>query len=507
MIKTKRSKIVVLSILSITLSLTMIGCSKTDKTTVKEETTVVAPIEKEASAPVEKEAPVVETAEVVEEVVAPAVEEAAPVEETATVEEEVVAPVEMEQLDLASLGFELKDNLLYFNGTLLSANEIVDYTIEKDSAKFITSDSSSIMVNETGDIEAVFPIGLTLKVASDFTSFVISYGDIAFALPSIVNVTSNDGWYTITLAEDMYLKFNDSTMEAYADGLLLSYDMLTNSCLTEYNNEVLSTSLVKTYYVNAPKFQFSYEDGSMLNYVIGDATTFALADGEEILNTAKAEAPMVEVTDEVIVATDDADTAVVEETVKEPVEAEAETIVAVADTEKEVVSESEILVDAMNANKAPMASPYHIGVVGNYSYLYGEMFGSKQHSAFGGRLNLVVEREINKDLSIALEVGLGANKFGDQYLKNIVPMFTADYNFNIFDNDAIDTYVTLGVGSLIPVLEDGQSPYFAAKAGVGMRYHFNNNWMLKAGVNYVFNATSGSILQGVEVPVGMMYKF
>jgi hypothetical protein len=518
--KRKSTKTILLSILAITLSLTLVGCNKKDNTTVKEEITIESPKTKETSTPVVKVEPTKETQNnTTEEVVA--VDNT--VEETPIIEEN-------DKLDLAALGYEIKDNLLYLNGGLLSTNEIVNYTIEKDEARFNNSDSSSIVINKMGDIEAVFPVGLTLNVNSKLTSFDLSYGDATFNLPTIVNISETDGWYRLTLSDNIYLRFNDITMEAHVDGLFVSFNKTTNKLSTKFNDAVLTTSYLKTYYVNAPSIQLSYEDGSVLTHTIGGDTTFIQKNGMETINNDE---PTINVEDdstpleaELTATTQEEETSdilITEESEEvsitpEPIVAEDLEIEAIADTKMEDVdvtiqnfdaeSDSNDMFDDMGAYEAPVDTPNHIGIVGNYSFLTGDFNSTNQSSTLGARMDIVFEKEISTNLSIALELGIGANKFDDGFFKYIEPMFTIDYNFKQLNSDSLIPYATFGVGSVIPLLEENhQNSLFKAKAGVGLKYNINNKWMLKTGINYTFNNTSGNILNGLEIPAGIIYKF
>ncbi len=524
--RTTCTKNILLSILAITLSLTMVGCNKDDKTTAKDETTIVAPIEKVSNAPAPIVAPAPKTPTT-------KVTQTSTSESNITVNKTVAkssSSLENDQLDLAALGFEVKDDLLYYNDVLLSANKIVNFTIESDKALFNNSDSSTIMINANGDIEAVFPVGLKLNVASKLAAFELSYGVATFTLPTIVNLTGNNDWYRLTLADNIYLRFNDTIIEAYVDDLIVSINPATDNTSTKFQDSVLSTSSLKSYYVNDPSIQLSYEDGSILTHTIGGDTTFTQINGMDLINAEEPTITMNEKTTtlddnvvafaqeeevvEAVIETENVELiinskslAIEDENINPIVNPEKEAEIDLAFQNLELASDGDIIFDDMGAFEAPLDTPNHVGIVGNYSYLNGTFNTPGQQSLLGGRLDIIIEKEISTNLSIALELGIGTNKFDDEtYLTTITPMFTVDYNFKLLNSDSFIPYATLGVGTMIP-LDNSEHSYFRAKLGGGVKYNINNTWMLKAGANYTFNKTADDILHGIEVPVGIMYKF
>lgn len=536
--KRKSPKLILLSILAIALSLTLVSCNKADKTTETEKTTT----ETTAQTAQKETTPAAKTTEAV---VAQPKSETTLVAKSTDAQPEMTEKTEMEstpvvkmedmQLDLLSLGFEIKDNLLYFNNNLLSVKPIVNYTIEKDEAIINNSDSSSIVINNTGDLEAMFPVGLKLTAKEKLSQFELSYGNISFVLPSIISITEADDWYKIALAENIDLSFNETTIEVHVDGLLVDLDSISATNTTMFNDVTLTTSNIVSYYVNEPNIQLSYEDGSVLTHTIGGDTTYTQKNGMEVLGADSKSTFNVDAnTADEMLATTTEEVAQEEilptnEEMGMDVETLDEGIANLEDSQSEEMTAEEIEQSlAVTGDDGFAASdngdfgfgdleeyiprvdkPNHIGVVGNYSLLTGDYNSTTENSYLGAILDVTFEKEVSPNLSIALEIGLGANKFSDGYYKVITPMFTLDYNFKELNTDSIIPYVSVGVGSMIPFLEDNfDSTYFRAKAGAGLKYNISDSWMLKVGANYTFNIAAGNdIFHGVEVPVGIMYKF
>jgi opacity protein-like surface antigen len=538
--KRKSPKLIVLSILAIALSLTLVSCNKSDKTT-ETETSTTEKANTETTAQKET-APAVKTTESVaaqpkSETTLVAKDTDAKPEMTDKTDMDSTPAVEMEdmQLDLLSLGFEIKDNLLYFNNNLLSVKPIVNYTIEKDEAIINNSDSSSIIINNTGDIEAMFPVGLKLTAKEKLSQFELSYGNISFVLPSIVSITEVDDWYKIALAENIDLSFDETTIEVHVDGLLVDLDSISATNTTMFNDVTLTTSNIVSYYVNEPNIQLSYEDGSVLTHTIGGDTTYTQKNGMEILGAdakstfnvdANTADEMLATTTEEVAQDDilptNEEMGMDVETLDEGIESledsqsqemsaeEVEESLALTDNEEFVLDDNDNFGFGDLDEYIPRVDkPNHIGVVGNYSLLYRDNNGATEYSYLGAILDVTFEKEVSPTLSIALEIGLDINKFGNQKYKFITPMFTLDYNFKELNTDSIIPYISVGVGSMIPFLEDDlDSTYFRAQAGAGLKYNISDSWMLRVGANYNFNISVGyDIFHGVEVPVGIMYKF
>jgi opacity protein-like surface antigen len=550
--KSKHTKVIILTIITIAISLTFTSCNK-DKAAEDTSTTQAVSTDTSTSA-------VVSSTEKTESE-KPAMETTA---ETMTEKPEAPVAMQSNKLDIESLGFELKDNLLYYRGTLLSANKIINYSIEKDNAKFNNADSSSIYIDSEGNVTGKFPVGLQIDATKNLETIMISYDGTSFILPSITNFTSDGEWYNLVIDKNMSIRFNDTTIEAHIDDVTIGLE--SDGFTTMFNDIVITESAIDTYEIHLPMITINYADGAMMQHKIGGETTYTLPNGvmiEESSTKTKitqnnetktiegklTSISMDETTGNIVLASDNdsytimetpaaemhsEDTMVAEAPVEETSAAVTEDAAAVDSEMTEVEQGSEdsqttIADAAVEQTEVSVAdhslaqttedfadlslfepkelNPYHIGLLGNYTMLNGKLNSVSDFAYFGARLDMVIEREVSDNTTIGFELGFGADRFDGNFFKELIPMFTISYDLNFMDSEKFTPYLMAGVGSLIPISEDGETPYFRAKAGLGIKYDINDSWMIKAGVNYAFNYHTDNIVHAVEVPVGLIYKF
>lgn len=552
--KSKHTKVIILTIITIAISLTFTSCNK-DKAAEDTSTTQAVSTDTSTSA-------VVSSTEKTESE-KPAMETTA---ETMTEKPEAPVAMQSNKLDIESFGFELKDNLLYYRGTLLSANKIINYSIEKDNAKFNNADSSSIYIDSEGNVTGKFPVGLQIDATKNLETIMISYDGTSFILPSITNFTSDGEWYNLVIDKNMSIRFNDTTIEAHIDDVTIGLE--SDGFTTMFNDIVITESAIDTYAIHLPMITINYADGAMMQHKIGGETTYTLPNGvmiEESSTQTKitqnnetktiegklTSISMDETTGNIVLASDNdsytimetpaaemhsEDTMVAEDAVEETSAAVTEdaavdsqmtaveqgsedsqtTIAEVTDAavEQTEVSVADHSLAQSTENFADLSlfepkelNPYHIGLLGNYTMLNGTLNSVSDFAYFGARLDMVIEREVSDNTTIGFELGFGADRFDGNFFKELIPMFTISYDLNFMDSEKFTPYLMAGVGSLIPISEDGETPYFRAKAGLGIKYDINDSWMIKAGVNYAFNYHTDNTVHAVEVPVGLIYKF
>ena len=554
--KSKRTKVILLTIITIAISLTFTSCNK-DKAAEETSTTQTVNTDTSTSA-------VVSSTEKTE-AAKPAMEATA---ETKTEMHETPVAMESNKLDIERLGFELKDNLLYYRGTLLSANKIINYSIEKDNAKFNNADSSSIMIDSEGNITGKFPVGLQIDATNNLDKIMVSYDGASFILPSITNFTSDGEWYNLVIDENMSIRFNDTTIEAHVDDVTIGLN--ADGFTTMFNDILITKAPIDTYSIDLPMITINYADGAILQHKIGGETTYTLPNGvmiEQINNETKitqnnetktiegklTSISMDETTGNIVLTSDDDSYTIMEEPAAEMHSADAmaeEAVDVVSSEVSEDASSDDSEIAAVAAaeegkpevhpaieatfadavepevsvadhslaqsteNFADLSlfepkelTPYHVGLIGNYTMLNGKLNSVSDFAYLGARLDVIVEREVSENTTIGFELGFGADRFNGGLFKELIPMFTISYDLNFMDSEKFTPYLMAGVGSLIPISEDDEAPYFRAKAGLGFKYDINNSWMIKAGVNYAFNYHTDNIVHAVEVPVGLVYKF
>lgn len=534
MTTSKSFKIILLSLSVIALSLTFVSCNKDNKSTeatqVEENTTQTTTNNKSVATAVttipEPSTSATSTTKPVNKIT----------NTTSEQEENIVSEIstdKLKQLDLKSLGFSIKDDYLYYNQNLLSVEKIINYTIESDKAIINNTDSSTIMINDLGDLEVVFPVGIKLLAKSQLSSFELYYGNYKFTIPTLVSISKSNDWYKMTLDDNIFISFDEKTIDINVDNLMVEMNNMTYDNTTKLNDVVLTKSRIVDFNINAPTIQLTYEDGSILTHTIGGDTTF---NQENNLTTLDAESKSTFETANKPSESESTNIATSDIEVDQPEVIEnnesKSTEPLVNDLSDEFIESDDItdpnfiegdtnlnFEDQNNDNfnfngfgelEQLVAKPNHIGVSGNYSFLAGDFNSDTQYSPLGARLDLLFEKEVSTKLSIALELGFGANHFDNGgFYKVFTPMFSLDYNFKELNTKGIIPYVTVGVGSMISLLEENfDDTYFRMKAGAGLKFNISETWLLKTGINYNINITSGSNkLQGIEVPICLMLKF
>lgn len=550
--KLKKSNILLFSIIALLTSLTLVSCNKKNVEIIEQDKTPtqqVSTVTDTKSSSESTKDPII-TNEVVSE---------DSNDDEIIVKESAVMPLEKDsQLNLSDYGFELKDDLLYYNNNLISDNKIINYNIDLENAVFNFVDGTSLDLSANGIIDTTFPIGIKLYIDNTTPSYIISYMGVSVELPTIQNFSAIDGWYTITLSDNSYIKFNDEDLIISLDKL--SFTLSNEVLITAYDNIVISNSNIENLDINIPKINISYVDGTELEYTFEKSTKFTLENGYSInaennlttfltnedVNTLDGELQSIIYDDEMKAITfstqSDSYTLYLSEnmmdkTIDTNMIAD-ETIVndtqAVVDNDTTInTSETEVSETASNnetnntksinvsQNKSVdnfdtpqifnniVEKPFRIGMMSNYTFFNGALKenGTSEFTNFGLRADFVIEKEFSANWLMGLELGLGADKFSVGFVKQFAPMFTITNELNLFNDKKLSPYVKGGIGSLIFINENGTSPFFRAKLGLGLNYDINDTYIINVATNYNFLYKSKVVSHAFDIQAGLTYRY
>lgn len=540
----KKSNILLFSIIAISTSLTLVSCNKKNADIV-EKNQIAA--EEQTTTP-KAETIAKETTKT----------EVAPKKEA--VVEETKEQAKSNQLNIEDFGFELKDDFLYYKDTLISANKIVNYSIDAEKAKFNNSDGTSLSLSKDGSIEAKFPVGITLNIGPNLTNFILSYKNVTVKLPTIQNFTGNNDWYTITLSDNSNIKFNDTIVIITTDKISFTFN--NDNVITKYENTIISNSNIKALDIKLPKINISYMDGSQLQQNLGVGTNFILENGYSIFNdenrttfTANGETKilvgkLVSISQDTekdsitfstesdsytlylsnIGASEALNTNSLEANDTSLLKSESNALTSdssISESKDQLLDNSKLInkEDKQEINVSLAKSdeifdnslisdntidkPFTIGLLANYTFFNGalEANGISNFTTFGLRADLVIEKEFLPNWNMGLELGFGADKFDTGFVKQFVPMFTIAHDFNLSNTKTLKPYLKVGVGSLIFINEKDLYPFFRAKIGGGIKYNFTDKLILNVGADYNFLYKSEVISHAFDAQVGLTYIY
>ncbi len=540
--KLTKSKFLLLSIITISLSLTLVSCNKKD----------IEVIEKEQVTSTENSITENNSEEITLDSVAIDIANEKNVEESTT-----ATLINKNELNIKSLGFEFKDNFLYYNGNLVSNHEITSYSIDQNIAKFTNSKGTLININKDGSLQSLFAAGIKIEIAPSMASFVFTYKDFRLELPTIQKFIESDTWNTLEVSDEVSLKFNDTTVIVYIDNI--SFTFVNDKVTTKYKDISISNSPISNIVLNIPSLEVNYEDESSLNHKIGDGTKFTLKNGDSIYNDESATTfttkestkvldgeliSIVEDMDEETITfstIDDSYTLYLSDTeLNKDSDSVSQVLSDTTSTEEEEKTlngdEEAIIEDTVNMEEdiafednqqtislasstdnfdfpslfeTTIDKPYRIGLMLNYTSFYGKVNDTlpSEFTTFGLRSDLVIEKEFYKNWEMGFEIGVGADKFDSGYVKQLVPMFTITRDYNLLKSNTIRPYARIGVGSLIFIDEDDLYPFFRAKVGGGLNLDFTQSLVLSVGANYNFLYRSDIISHAFDAQVGLKYKF
>lgn len=453
-----------------------------------------------------------------------------------------------ESLDISQFGFSLKENCLYLNDTILSARQIVNYTILKDSATFNLVDGTIFKINQEGNFSATFPIGIKVLTNYKLDKFETKYNNITITKNPIVNFSTFDNWYTIKYKNNLNIKFDSGKLDIYIDNI--SVNISYNQNITKYGDSIISNTNIESINIDNNLTNIIYQDQSNLFHSKEALTSFSTKDGiefttnkeqttvktynktyfldgefssaefnkngnltvtteDELININKIDLLPVKI-EEVRNGED----SIIEqkENIEENQSIEAENLKKEESTTSQSIAVNN---EVEKNNLAPLSNNEwnntkleedekitRIGVLINPTLLLkpGEL------SSLGFRLDGLYEKKFSENIIMGIEMGLGADKFSNGFYKEAIFGITFSQEININKENNLSLYYSLGIGSLIPIKEDNESPFFRAKAELGLIYKLNSDFNLRFGGSYNYLVRHDYTAHSFALPIGLIYN-
>lgn len=513
--KIKTSKYLYICLILFSLSILVTSCKKTEEKPIETDSVEVTKIEPKVAEPKIQEEPTKPIEEVIDE-----------------------PPVVEEKLDISKFGFSLEDNCLYLNGTILSARKIANYSITKDNAKFNLEDGTVFKIYDNGNFDATFPIGIKISTDYQLTSFETRLNDRVITKNIITRFSTYDDWYSIEYVNGVTVKFDSKKFEAKIDKISIQNE--DNKNITKYGDAVISTTRITNTTIDNENLKIKYDDGSNLDHIEKGLTTYTLSSGIEFTTDSnrttikthdkiyylEGEFIAAKIADngDIIISTKTDNMSIDKETLNvTPYEEKKEEPIVEEPVEEPVVEEAPVQEVQVSTPVAPAAPakiedndytapiqvqidmPYRLGLIANATWLRKP----QDVGPYGFRLDGIIERRFTEELSVGFQIGVGADKTQTSgFYKESSVLFTFMQEFFLSDKKDSSLFYTIGVGSMIPILEQGETPFFRLKTGLGYNYNFGQNWQFRIGFNYNFMVRSNEApSHGFDIPIGILYRY